>query len=216
MTSIPDDRGRRERKKAQTKEAIRQAALALFDEKGFAATTITDITDRVDVSRRTFFRYYRSKEDILRFDLANLIPRMRQTLLARPLDEPPLISILESLQGLMGSDGPPRVIFRLRTDVPGGALGKRVFAILAEWEQTMIDTLLERWGADLSHPSEAMALRASVIARAVTSALRASIQSVRTADTEGRHDPGDFVGIVRQAFQVLIEGCPLPEDRQVG
>lgn len=210
MSRFEDTRGRRERKKAQTKEAIRQAALSLFDEKGFAATTITDITDRVDISRRTFFRYYRSKEDVLRFDVATLIPRMRQLLLARPLDEPPLVSILESLEGLIGPDGPPRVIFRLRTDAPGGALGRRVFGILAEWEQTMIDTLLERWGEDPVQADSGVALRASVTARAATSALRASIQSVRIGDADGRHDVGDFPNIVRRAFGVLADGCPLP------
>ena len=50
--------------------AIEQAAFALFEQRGFAATTMDDIADAVGVGRRTLFRYYPSKNDILwgRFD----------------------------------------------------------------------------------------------------------------------------------------------------
>ena len=50
--------------------AIEQAAFALFEQHGFAAVTMDDIADAVGVGRRTLFRYYPSKNDILwgRFD----------------------------------------------------------------------------------------------------------------------------------------------------
>lgn len=57
--------GRRDRKRRATKEALTLAALDLFEEHGFSATTIDDITERADVARRTFFRHFPSKEAVL-------------------------------------------------------------------------------------------------------------------------------------------------------
>jgi len=57
--------GRRERKKQQTREALEATAWRLFQRKGYDETTIEDITEAVDVSTRTFFRYFDSKEAVL-------------------------------------------------------------------------------------------------------------------------------------------------------
>ena len=58
---------RRERKKEETRRRIFDAALALFNEKGFAATTIDDITARADVAKGTFFNYFPRKEAVIEF-----------------------------------------------------------------------------------------------------------------------------------------------------
>lgn len=57
--------GRRDRKRRATREALALAALELFEDRGFAATTIDDITERADLARRTFFRHFPSKEAVL-------------------------------------------------------------------------------------------------------------------------------------------------------
>lgn len=57
--------GLRERKREQTKQALADAALQLFAEKGYEATTIADIAERADVSPRTFFAHHTSKEHVL-------------------------------------------------------------------------------------------------------------------------------------------------------
>ena len=50
--------GLRERKQQQTRERLKRAAMALFLERGFEATTIDDIATAADVSRRSFFHYF--------------------------------------------------------------------------------------------------------------------------------------------------------------
>jgi AcrR family transcriptional regulator len=56
---------RRERKKEETKERIFKAAVKLFRDNGFEATTIDDITERADVAKGTFFNYFPRKEAVL-------------------------------------------------------------------------------------------------------------------------------------------------------
>lgn len=52
------------RKRVENRRLIREAALALFEEKGFEATTMMDIEARSGVSRRSIYRYFRTKEGI--------------------------------------------------------------------------------------------------------------------------------------------------------
>ena len=81
MTSL------RERKKQRTREQIVHAALELFAERGFEGTTITDIAEAADISPRTFFGYFPSKEDVVFHDAEAVLGSFREHLQSRAEDE---------------------------------------------------------------------------------------------------------------------------------
>ena len=60
--------GLRERKKAKTRAAIQRHALRLFREQGYEATTVEQIAEAAEVSPSTFFRYFRTKEEVALYD----------------------------------------------------------------------------------------------------------------------------------------------------
>jgi AcrR family transcriptional regulator len=61
-------KGLHERKKARMRAAIQRTALRLFREQGYAATTISQLAAAAEVSEASFFRYFLTKEDLLRWD----------------------------------------------------------------------------------------------------------------------------------------------------
>jgi AcrR family transcriptional regulator len=102
--------GLRERKKLQTRAAIVDAALELFERKGFEATTVEDIAAAADVSPRTFFRYFESKQDVVMAKTNEKGDNLATLLTARPPEEPPLEALRRTILGVIsemvaGDDG---------------------------------------------------------------------------------------------------------------
>jgi AcrR family transcriptional regulator len=87
------DAGLRERKKQRTRCALIDSAFALFQRKGFDATTIDEIAEAVDVSPRTFFRYFASKEEVALSLLDEQLGVLVDLLAARPAEEPALTAL---------------------------------------------------------------------------------------------------------------------------
>src|SRR5690242_20665784 len=79
--------GLRERKKEQTRDDLAAAAVRLFIDRGYDATPVEDIAAAVEVSPRTFFRYYPSKEDVVLELLRCGAVDLHDALAARPRDE---------------------------------------------------------------------------------------------------------------------------------
>jgi AcrR family transcriptional regulator len=92
MKSLPDEDGPavglRERKKAKTRAAIQQHALRLFQEQGYAATTVEQIAAAAEVSPSTFFRYFPTKEDVVLYDA--LDPVLIAAFRAQPAELSPI------------------------------------------------------------------------------------------------------------------------------
>lgn len=87
----------RERKKQATRKAIEDAAWELFVERGYAATSIDDIAARADIAPRTFFRYFRTKDDVLYGEFDEAMARFAEEFRSRPADEPVFASLVEAL-----------------------------------------------------------------------------------------------------------------------
>ncbi|MEU5213817.1 TetR family transcriptional regulator [Streptomyces sp. NPDC020742] len=85
--------GLRERKKQRTRDALIRAALELFTEQGYEATTVDEIAEAVDVSQRTYFRYFANKEDVAFAAQEITEARFLDELTARPANEAPLTAL---------------------------------------------------------------------------------------------------------------------------
>src|SRR5690242_13721930 len=83
--------GLRERKKAKTRAAIQEHALRLFQEQGYAATSVEQIAAAAEVSPSTFFRYFPTKEDVVLYDA--LDPLIFAAFRAQPPDLRPIQAV---------------------------------------------------------------------------------------------------------------------------
>lgn len=90
-----------------TKERLREAAMQLFTERGFEATTVPDIVERAGVTRRTFFRHFADKREV--FFSGDEIPRLAARMLAdAPADMSPFSIAWTGLQALAADRFEPR------------------------------------------------------------------------------------------------------------
>jgi AcrR family transcriptional regulator len=101
--------GLRERKKQRTRCALIDSAFALFQRKGFDATTVDEIAEAVDVSPRTFFRYFTSKEEVALSLLDDQLAALLAVVEQRPADESVLTALrnagLEVLRACEAGEG---------------------------------------------------------------------------------------------------------------
>jgi AcrR family transcriptional regulator len=141
IVAIP---GLRERKKARTSQALEDAALELFASKGFDATTIEEIADAVEVSPRTFFRYFTSKEEVLFAKDASKEGELVTFLAGRPAGE----SVLEKLRAaLLGwtadyEQDRPRLLRRAQVVLGTPSLNAAAIAHWQRQEDALLAALL--------------------------------------------------------------------------
>lgn len=116
--SIPT--GLRERKRARTRSLILSEAMHLFFERGFEATTLDDIAAAAEVSRRSLFHYFASKEEIVLSAKADLADVIAAAIARRPAEED-LLDMVENALIELAQDyqsGAPRRLARLIHETP--------------------------------------------------------------------------------------------------
>src|SRR5688500_11138891 len=161
--------GLRERHRKRTAADLEEAALALFTEKGFDAVTIDDIAAAADVSRRTFFRYFASKEDVVLSDHPRRLDELQAALDLRPPEEPALTALRHAIRSLAGTlqEDREHMLRRFRVVTTTPALEARSLCLQRNWETAVTDMLAARMAVN-----PAKDLRPGVVAATTMSAMR--------------------------------------------
>jgi AcrR family transcriptional regulator len=199
MTSTPT---LRERKKAATREALQAAALRLAVRDGLDALTVEAIAEAVDVSPRTFFNYFGSKEEaLLPSDEARHV-ELQQAIAARPADEPPIEALHAVVRTLAVriSERREETTLRMQLVRENPSLLPRHLANFATFERVLVEAIAGRTGLDPDCD-----LYPSLAATAAVGALRSASQLWRNQG--GKAQP-DLVDLVDDAFRELAAGLP--------
>lgn len=150
MTTV-DDRSitrARGRRPSTSHLEIERIGLALFHRDGFDATRMEDIADGVGVSRRTLFRYYPSKNDIVWGDFDLVLERLRRLLDRTPRGTPLLPGLSGAIVASNHYEGEQLETLRARmtliTTVP--ALQAHAMLPYQAWRQVVADFVAGRRG----------------------------------------------------------------------
>jgi AcrR family transcriptional regulator len=137
--------GLRERKKQKTRDAIIKVALELFAERGYEQTTIAEIAEAAEVSPRTIFAYFPSKEDILFCDVPEIQERFARALEHRAEG----VTALDALRDIIAEslDLGPNELLRKRIVAHDETLRRSERARQAPFEQLMVEAIAKDLGA---------------------------------------------------------------------
>ena len=199
--------GLRERKKAATRRAIRLHALELFAAKGFSKVTVEDIADAADVSPRTFFNYFPSKEATIFGKEPEAAEALRRRLAAEPSSLGPLealSSVLVDWVRSMADDTEElgcqlsEVMGLMKEAAADPAFRAARAAEMAAMERALAEGLAERLGTDKDRdPYPALLASSAVGALKVASFFWASL---------GGQVPVE--DLVSAALQAVSDGLP--------
>ena len=136
-----DTVGLRERKKHRTTVALQEAAYRLFAERGYHNTTVDDIAAEAGVSTRTYYRYYRNKEDVVLGPLAESLEHYREILAERPSSEPALQALQKSFMEFTSEVEDPVVRTRLELVAKEPELQRGAFELGTRWQNEIASDL---------------------------------------------------------------------------
>jgi AcrR family transcriptional regulator len=173
-SSAPNEERPRERKRRETLHRIAEQGLKLFLTRGYEATTLDAIAEAAGISRRTFFYYFKSKEEILlAWQDGGFTETLRAAVLEQSTKQSPLSAVKNALLELMSrfqaDYKQTRVIERLMC--ANESLRIRHQAKYVEKEQAVFDALCQMW----PQPKRQPALR--IVAMMSIGALRLAIDN---------------------------------------
>jgi AcrR family transcriptional regulator len=193
--------GRRDRRKQQTRAALIAAALRLVDERGLERVTVEEISAAADVSPRTFFNYFATKDDAIIGDPLVEGPDLRRRLLAAPPELPVVGALLLALAPAVERIEAERDVWVLRLKVikDNPALLPALLARGAAAEEDLVAAIAVRTGVGTAHPFPPLA------AAVTGAAFRCSM--MRWAAGDGGRPLSE---LVHEAFGMLAEGLTDP------
>jgi len=181
----------RARKKAATEAALQESALSLFAQKGYDATTIEEIVADADVSRRTFFRYFGSKEEVIFKGTSNDFDTFRRLLREQPEGkdiEALKQAVVEFVLYLQKRKAP--VLEFIEVVVASPTLRARAAELEGRWTAAAAEGLAERNGIDVN-------MRCRLLGALATAVLVEGIQNWKS----GRESDPETA--VRTAFKAV-------------
>lgn len=202
LAHMASETGLRERKKQRTRRDLIEAAARLFEQRGYDETTVAEIAAAVEVSPRTFFSYFPSKEEVLFADMAERVAAGRAAIEARRPGEPVGEVLLRAIEQMMTSEA-------FTADL-GGRLGPVRLRLLAHHPALQAAAMRRLLAAQTAfaealHGTDPAGLDRTTSAAVVGALLGASIAAA-TASL-GRGDDLDGVrGALRQAAAVALNG----------
>ncbi|MEV3991960.1 TetR family transcriptional regulator [Streptomyces sp. NPDC049837] len=184
-----------ERKRQLVSNELTEAALQLLALKGFDGVTIDEIATSAGVSKRTFFRYFASKEDVVVQFLAGMGADIHAELAARPAGEPPSVALRHAVRVPVAAcgDHAERALRVVRLILRTPALLARFLERQAQWRDDLAAELARRLGLD-----PATDLYPRLAAGMALSAFDAVLH--RWSDSDGAEDPA---GLTDRAFAVI-------------
>jgi AcrR family transcriptional regulator len=197
----------RERKRLMTRRAILDAAERLFEARGFEHVTVAQIADAANVSVKTLFAYFRSKED-LAFTDTTLLDRCVAAIERRSPGTSPAQAVAEDLAALVRADRQPVTdgIEGFHRGYAGSpALRARLLRMWAEYEDRVTAVLAAESGAAATPSTRLRAIGLVGMLRALTSAeMRAAV---------ARRPPGDGTAYVCDWLRAAGAAAALPDRR---
>lgn len=194
----------RERKKRRTRRALAEAALRLFIERGFGATTLDELVDEVEVSKRTFYANFASKEDAALAAEAELwdayVARVAGTELRGPVLDALRAALVATLTGL-GDDWVRRFVATRGLIARTPALAERSAALTLTVQGRVVEQLEAKLGADGRHD-----VRLRLLGELVLAAWRSGARNWvagRGGAARGRGKTAGLVERVDEAFAAI-------------
>jgi AcrR family transcriptional regulator len=146
--------GLRERKRQSTLARIAETGLKLFIENGYEATTLDAIAAASGISRRTFFYYLKSKEEVLLAHESGDIPRvLRPTFLEQSPDQSPIDAARKTFLALASRYMTKESVLADRILRSTETLRLRKEALLVQMEEVLAEAMYELWPDETRRPA---------------------------------------------------------------
>ncbi|MEV5479025.1 TetR/AcrR family transcriptional regulator [Streptomyces sp. NPDC002387] len=146
--------GLRERKKQMTRQGILDAAEHLFSEHGYEGVTVAQIADRANVSVKTLFKYFDSKEDLVFAGEADVQDALCDAVREREVGQSPLDAVRVFLKDLAAADEHANGIEAFHTAFGGvPQLRARLLLMYERFEQALAHVLAEESESGAGHPA---------------------------------------------------------------